>query len=1203
MRNLFGVIVLAALTLTIRNSAQAQAIGNTAVTPDATQAGVPVRATVTASITDPALIPESVNLQRLDASGRVVAILGTLHDDGLNFDAMAGDQIYSLSTTIFENTPNAVRLRISAAFRGSLLRVYSAPLTVNITGTATGVTIGAPSNAAYLNISPVTVSGTVGDPAAQVTVNGVNAPVSGGNFVATVPLNEGPNTLTAVATNSNGTTSTTSTLVTLDTTPPHVAIYSPTNDMVTTDATTTVTGLVNDIVVGTVNPQQATVTVNGVAAEVINRTFTATNIPLALGANSIQVTGVDRAGNGATATITITRQALTQTTLRVSAGNGQAGPIGGLLPAPLVAQLLNGAGQPMPNTPVVFRVTSQDGTLSLDGNAGTGMNSIAVNTDAQGLAAVKLTLGSRAGAGNNMVEASTTGVASTAVFTASATSATPGLIIVDTGNSQSGVIGQPLALPFIAVVTDTGYNRLAGVPVTFTVKQGGASFAGQPTFEATSDSDGRVLATLTLGPEPGVSNNVVEASFAGNSGAPVAFTASALAPGPANATRISGVVLDNSNNPIPGVTMRLFQINQGNNGNVPQQVVTSVLTDAQGQFIIPSAPVGIFKLMADGGTAQRPGSWPTLEYDIVTVTGQNNNVGLPIYLPELLANNRLCVSPTTGGTLTIPQAPGFSLTIAPGSATFPGGSRTGCVSVTPVNMDKVPMAPGFGQQPRFVVTIQPVGTTFNQPAAITIPNVDGLAPRAVTEMYSYDHDLAAFVAIGTGTVSDDGSVIRSDPGVGVLKAGWHCGGNPNQTGSAGKCPDCQKCQGSGCQADSTKNGQHCSTQDVPNGTCLEGTCLRLMADVLVNNTATNSDDITVLNPVQTIPARITLHGGDGHVELTISPAGRATLDKTSLDLTDGQSDTVTITPTGRSQSANDVIITARADGKDIGRGKLTVAAVTIPSIRATNTPTGVPNRIPPRVDSQFQVTVLPDLGSSGQVVTLATLNTSATNGDFTIEGSATKDITKTITVKLKGTVQTAATSAPGGGNAGNLKLVAKVRGASAVQSAGFSVAAIPQNYTEALVGPVTRPGVYGLIVQDGWESDSGVINDLDQVDLSEQVQVDTEHGSLVGLGGGQNSSYLPATQFTTDTHSTGAARVTGVGDQRVSQTNIFRDRRTGVVDIPMTNSGYFIDRNAFIDAVTSVLRFMTSKIGAATTANGFASGAGQPRRALSVTQP
>ena len=147
----------------------------------------------------------------------------------------------------------------------------------------------------------------------------------------------------------------------------------------------------------------------------------------------------------------------------------------------------------------------------------------------------------------------------------------------------------------------------------------------------------------------------------------------------------------------------------------------------------------------------------------------------------------------------MPQVPGFALTILPGSATFPGGSRTGCVTVTPVNGDKVPMVPGFGQQPRFVVTIQPVGTLFNPPAALTLPNVDGLLPRQVTEMYSYDHDLASFVAIGTGTVSEDGLVIRSDPGVGVLKAGWHCGGDPAANGTVADCPDCKICRNNVCE--------------------------------------------------------------------------------------------------------------------------------------------------------------------------------------------------------------------------------------------------------------------------------------------------------------------------------------------------------------------------------------------------------------------
>jgi len=211
-----------------------------------------------------------------------------------------------------------------------------------------------------------------------------------------------------------------------------------------------------------------------------------------------------------------------------------------------------------------------------------------------------------------------------------------------------------------------------------------------------------------------------------------------------------------------------------------------VQTDGQGQFTINQAPVGVFKLMADGTTATVPGKqYPTLEFDVTTVAGRSTTVGMPMYLQALDTVNQLCVSDTTGGTLTLPAFPGFSLTVAAGSATFPGGSRSGCISATPVNPDKVPMAPGFGQQPRFILTIQPVGTTFNPPAAMTIPNFEALPPRAVTELYSYDHDLAAFVAIGTGTVSVDGSVIASDPGVGVLKAGWHCGGPPAPQGDTG----------------------------------------------------------------------------------------------------------------------------------------------------------------------------------------------------------------------------------------------------------------------------------------------------------------------------------------------------------------------------------------------------------------------------------
>ena len=175
-------------------------------------------------------------------------------------------------------------------------------------------------------------------------------------------------------------------------------------------------------------------------------------------------------------------------------------------------------------------------------------------------------------------------------------------------------------------------------------------------------------------------------------------------------TTISGVVLDNSNVPIPGVTIRAVLTNVLNSNSGSLQSVTTAQTDAKGQFTIAQAPVGFVKLLVDGSTATLPGPYPMLDYDLVTVAGQLNTIGQPIFLLPIKTNNQFCVTATTGGgTLTIPEAPGFSLTFGPEQVTFPGGSKTGCVSVTVVHTDKVPMTLGFGQQPRFIVTIQPSG--------------------------------------------------------------------------------------------------------------------------------------------------------------------------------------------------------------------------------------------------------------------------------------------------------------------------------------------------------------------------------------------------------------------------------------------------------------------------------------------------------------
>ena len=359
----------------------------------------------------------------------------------------------------------------------------------------------------------------------------------------------------------------------------------------------------------------------------------------------------------------------------------------------------------------------------------------------------------------------------------------PNNIVVDAGNLQFGAVGQPLPKPFIATVIDHGSNRLGGVPVTFTVKEGGGNFDGQPAKTVTTDSDGRAQAVLTLGPDEGFDNNLVEANFPNNPGFAASFTASGKTVGEPEDTKISGVVLDKSNNPIQGVTLHV------------EGTSLTTQSDEQGQFVLQPAPVGKIISLADGSTAPpRDGlPWPKLEYELVTIAGRDNTIGMPIYLLPIDTPRGLLVDETHGGTLTLDELPGFEFTVIPGSATFPDGSKRGTVSVTLVHADKVPMVPNFGQQPRFIITIQPAGTHFNPPAAMTIPNVDGFAPGQKTEMYSFDHDLGSFVSIGPATVSEDGTVIKSDPGVGVVKGGWHCGGNPQALGTTADCGFCKRC--------------------------------------------------------------------------------------------------------------------------------------------------------------------------------------------------------------------------------------------------------------------------------------------------------------------------------------------------------------------------------------------------------------------------
>ncbi len=642
------------------------------------------------------------------------------------------------------------------------------PLIVQITEPDSLITVGA---------SPIEVKGTINDPDAELTVNGDTVDHTGGRFSALVSLEEGLNNIVARVV-KDGSETTDSIVVSLDTTPPYITIEDPVDGGKVYQSSISVSGLVNDIVRGTISEDDANVTVNGVAATVSNRSYLAQNIQLKEGANTITVKASDGVGNVNEAAITIHYEVPKPKRIELVSGQDQKAPILTKLSEPLVVKLLEGNGDPAVNKNVIFRVIQGDGLLApgTDDEA----QGILVQSDDEGLAKATFKLGSRAGNGNHRVRARAVGFDGEVVFHASGETLVGDKISIIDGNNQRGAVNRPLTKPLIVAVTDAGTNLVSNAEVEFVVTKGGGSFQnGRATYTTKTDADGRASAELTLGPDVGLDVQRVTAKLVGTL-ATAGFTASGLEVGDPGQTIITGVVLDNQDNPVPGVTVRV-------DGTTREAVA-----DDQGLFKITEVPVGPVHLLADGSTATVDGEWPTLSYNLVTIAGTENPLPAPIYMVKLDTDNAQVVG-EKDVEYTLPEVPGFRLTVKAGSVTFPDGSKSGKISVTPVNANKVPMAPPNGMQPQFIVTIQPHGVRFDPPAPLTLPNVDGHPPGAQVEMYSYDHDLEEFVTIGLGTVTADGSLIESNRGVGVIKGGWHCGSQPGGSGCAHNCNYCEEC--------------------------------------------------------------------------------------------------------------------------------------------------------------------------------------------------------------------------------------------------------------------------------------------------------------------------------------------------------------------------------------------------------------------------
>lgn len=199
-------------------------------------------------------------------------------------------------------------------------------------------------------------------------------------------------------------------------------------------------------------------------------------------------------------------------------------------------------------------------------------------------------------------------------------------------------------------------------------------------------------------------------------------------------------------------------------------------------------------------------------------------------------------------------------------------------------------------------------------------------------------------------------------------------------------------------------------------------------------------------------------------------------------------------------------------------------------------------------------------------------------GSATIDGKDTVEVSKTgsVTLKLQGETQTKDKE-----HAGQLKLIATQGGKVLASSKGFSVSAIPQNMEFQFLR-VIKGDYRGILVSYNWQSDSDDKSQLDKAFISERV----EHhgtGSLKSINA-ETSCYGRASARSDDEHKIEIADLKAPGKDVVNQTFMFKDDRTGAVNIPMKKSGFQVLHEVTMKDDKSGLQVTTNKKGADTSA-------------------
>ncbi|MBX3277204.1 MAG: IPT/TIG domain-containing protein [Acidobacteria bacterium] len=248
-------------------------------------------------------------------------------------------------------------------------------------------------------------------------------------------------------------------------------------------------------------------------------------------------------------------------------------------------------------------------------------------------------------------------------------------------------------------------------------------------------------------------------------------------------TSVSAVVRDTDGQPFsPLFGARVCFPNCSEGGTVSQ-------VQPGGWFVLPDPPPGPRRIFV----IEVPTQAGSLNFNRTTISSpvtadRDNPLPQQVYLQAIFGPSAVVgggnafkrnerISATNAALARAPQRDaqtglvnlsieGFTFSVPQNTdATFPDGSKSGVLTLTPVknSLTPVPMPPGVFSSA--VVQISPFGVQLAPGGTLTFPNRDGLGAAPLPNLYKYDLNSAAFIDTGIrAQLSEDGMFFVTPEG-------------------------------------------------------------------------------------------------------------------------------------------------------------------------------------------------------------------------------------------------------------------------------------------------------------------------------------------------------------------------------------------------------------------------------------------------------